>query len=237
MAAAAGTPTTTTTATTPTTTTPQTGGGGSSSSSDDVLKAVDYVLPYDGSFLGDAMHTMLTAEQTSLLYDVPPFTNAAPAFPITHWRHRNVVTVRAAFVRAGRSTTNWVNEDTAARDDLTLSVLSEGAQLYLKSVLEKALHAARQRQGLDAIRLWHTQHSSQPPAIGLRLGCDVNRQLALARANDTLAVKRMEEALERRRKPAAASGGASLCMQRIGCPKPVVHSMFETVLHVFSGTI
>jgi hypothetical protein len=73
--------------------------------------------------------------------------------------------------------------------------------------LEKALHAARQRQGLDAIRLWHMQHSSQPPAIGLRLGCDVNRQLALARANETLAVKRMEEALERLRRPAAASSG------------------------------
>jgi hypothetical protein len=70
--------------------------------------------------------------------------------------------------------------------------------LYVKSVLEKALHAARQRQNLDAIRLWHQQHSSQPQSICIRLGCDVNRQLALSQANDTLTVKRMEEALERR---------------------------------------
>lgn len=165
---------------------------------DDALKSVDYVVPYNGSILGDTMHTMLTAEQASLLYDVPTRKNLPPSFPIASWRQRNVVPVRAAFVRCERPSDAWVNEDIAVRDDPVLAALSEGAQLYLKSVLEKALYAARQRQNLDAIRLWHQQHSSQPPEISLRLGCDVNRQLALAQANDTLAVKRMEAALERR---------------------------------------
>jgi hypothetical protein len=199
--------TTTTATSTPTAPTTPSGGGGGGGNSDEVLKAVDYALPYDGSVMGDTMHTMLTAEQASLLYDVPPVINAPAAFPLSNWHQRNVVLVRVAFVRAGRATSSWVNEDVAARDDLTLAVLSEGAQLYLKSVLEKALHAARQRQNLDALRLWHVQHSSQPSAIGIRLGCDVNRQLALAQANDTLTVKRMEEALERRSRPATGSGG------------------------------
>jgi hypothetical protein len=146
------------------------GGGGGGGNIDEGLKAVDYVRPYDSSMMGDAMHTTFTAEQASLLYDVPPVVNAPAAFPILNWHQRDVVSVRAAFVRAGWATSSWVNEDVAAWDDLTLAVLSEGAQLYLKSVLEKALHAARQRQNLDALRLWHMQHSSQPSAIGIRLG-------------------------------------------------------------------
>jgi len=112
----------------------------------------------------------------------------------------------------------WYNED-IAEDDLTLAVLSQGAELYLKSVLEKALHCARQRQNLDGIRLWHQQvmpnsipdsssnasagagasSSSSPPRppLSLRLGCDVGRQLARVAGNSALICKRMEEALER----------------------------------------
>lgn len=116
---------------------------------------------------------------------------------------------------------SWYNEDTA-EDDLTLAVLSQGAELYLKSVLEKALHCARQRQNLDGVRLWHQQvmpnsvpdstsasagasshnsssSSSSPPQppLSLRLGCDVSRQLARVAGNSALICKRMEEALER----------------------------------------
>jgi len=92
----------------------------------------------------------------------------------------------------------WFNEDTAEQDS-TLAVLSEGCEIYLKSVLEKALHCARQRQNLDGIRLWHQQSTPgapQPP-LTIRLGCDVSRQVARAAGNAAMTCKRMEEALER----------------------------------------
>jgi hypothetical protein len=131
--------------------------------------------------------------------------------------------------------TSWYNED-VAEEDATLAVISEATQVYLKSILEKAIHASRQRQNLDGIRLWHRQVISstagsaagsaaggkdgggksktdkkssskkqqeqeaseqEPPPLSIRLGCDVQRQLARAQGNAALTVKRMEEALER----------------------------------------
>ncbi|KAL3914230.1 MAG: hypothetical protein SGARI_000232 [Bacillariaceae sp.] len=53
----------------------------------------------------------------------------------------------------------WVNEETAEQDK-TLSLLSEGCQIYLKGVLEKAIQCSRQRQNLDGIRLWHQQYAA-----------------------------------------------------------------------------
>ena len=151
--------------------------------------------------------------------------------PLKGWGKRNVVTARVAWARvrlrkqtqkpkapvvadgllslpAGKSSTSsdapplfaWVNEETA-EEDAALCMLSEGCQLYLKSMLEKAIHCARQRQNLDGIRLWHEQHSSgdneTKPPLSLRLGCDVTRQVAQAVGNAAMTCKRMEQALER----------------------------------------
>jgi hypothetical protein len=96
---------------------------------------------------------------------------------------------------------NWVNED-VAEDDLALAAISEGAEILLKGILEKAIHCSRQRQNVDGIRLWHQQmvpsnDGSRPP-LSLRLGCDVSRQVARAEGNAALTCKRMEEALARR---------------------------------------
>lgn len=93
----------------------------------------------------------------------------------------------------------WYNEE-KAEEDTALAVLSEGVEIYLRSVLEKALHCARQRQNLDGIRLWHQQFApsaSAKPALSIRLGCDVDRQVAQAAGNAAMTCKRMEEALER----------------------------------------
>lgn len=121
--------------------------------------------------------------------------------------------------------TQWYNED-VAEEDHALAVLSEGAQIYLRSILEKAIYCARQRQNVDGIRLWHTQVMSavnsnsnsssgssknssrdkdrddngsknEKPPLTLRLGCDVSRQVARTAANAALINQRMEEALER----------------------------------------
>jgi hypothetical protein len=91
----------------------------------------------------------------------------------------------------------WLHEE-KAEEDKTLAVLSEGVQIYLKSVLEKALFCARQRQNIDGIRLWHQQSvpGAKPP-LSLRLGCDVSRQAAQAAGNAAMTCKRMEEALGR----------------------------------------
>jgi hypothetical protein len=72
--------------------------------------------------------------------------------------------------------------------------------MYLKGILQKAVHCARQRQNVDGIRLWHQQHTASAqskPALSLRLGCDVTRQVAQAHGNAAMTCKRMEEALER----------------------------------------
>jgi hypothetical protein len=93
--------------------------------------------------------------------------------------------------------TVWLHGE-KAEGDQTLAVLSEGVQIYLKSVLEKALHCARQRQNIDGIRLWHQQLvPGTKPALSLRLGCDVSRQAAQAAGNAAMTCKRMEEALGR----------------------------------------
>ena len=111
---------------------------------------------------------------------------------------------------------SWVNEETAEQDK-ALALLSEGCQIYLKGVLQKAVQCARQRQNLDGVRLWHQQYAfgkgissitssdgknknvdkSKKPPLALRLGCDVSRQVAQAQGNAALTVKRMEEALDR----------------------------------------
>jgi hypothetical protein len=93
----------------------------------------------------------------------------------------------------------WYNEE-KAEEDAALAVLSEGAEIYLKSVLEKALHCARQRQNLDGTRLWYQQYTKPgeaKPALSLRLGCDLERQLAQVAGNAAMTCKRMEEARER----------------------------------------
>lgn len=51
---------------------------------------------------------------------------------------------------------SWQNEE-KAEEDKVLAIISEGLQIYLKGVLEKAVHCARQRYNVDGIRLWHQQ--------------------------------------------------------------------------------
>jgi hypothetical protein len=95
--------------------------------------------------------------------------------------------------------TAWHSDEAAERDPV-LAALSEATEMYVKSVLEKAVFCGRQRLQLDGIRIWYeepTDPSNEPPPLGLVLGCDVTRQAARAAGNAALACKRMEEALER----------------------------------------
>ncbi|KAL7428759.1 hypothetical protein ACHAXH_000896 [Discostella pseudostelligera] len=118
-------------------------------------------------------------------------------------------------------TTNhvWFNES-RAEQDMTLALLSEATEKYLKSTIESALAKARLRHNLDGVRLWHTlqahhaaaasatistaytKNSTEdppfpPPPAFIRLGCDVRRQIALSEGNATKVYQRMEEALSR----------------------------------------
>jgi len=109
-------------------------------------------------------------------------------------------------------TTNhvWFNE-TRAKQDPTLALLSEATEIFLKSTIEKAIGQARLRQNLDGVRLWHTLHArssgnhaagndtanKDPPAALIRLGCDVRRQIALAEGNAAKTYQRMEYAISR----------------------------------------
>jgi len=128
-----------------------------------------------------------------------------------------------------RQKCKWINEETAEKDS-ALAFLSEATEQYLKSIVEGAVGAARRRQNMDGVRIWHQQHAtsiilngksgsngssfgvgtkvsaklaSRSSATGLaplclRIGCDVKRQIALAKGNDAKTCQRMEEALERR---------------------------------------
>jgi hypothetical protein len=97
----------------------------------------------------------------------------------------------------------WFNEEEAEEDD-TLALLSEATQYYLRTILQGAMHAASQRLNIDGIRLWHTQHQAADKGakqesipFSLRLGCDVQRQVALVQGNAAKTCQRMEEALSR----------------------------------------
>ncbi|KAI2510424.1 hypothetical protein MHU86_3997 [Fragilaria crotonensis] len=189
--------------------------------------AVDYDWTTAGLLLGNKADIDLNAEQRTLLYGKhvpkPPSDHKVRR----GWGDRNILSARAAWAKvrlpetereskesksatpvvAGISLpsdtvdstkikTTWFNED-KAETDRTLALLSEATEIYVKQVLEKALICARQRENLEGIRLWHAQHSASKPPLGLRLGCDVTRQVALASGNAARTVQRMEEALER----------------------------------------
>lgn len=189
--------------------------------------AVDYDWNSAGLLLGNKADIDLNAEQRKLLYGgaVPKISTDHKLR--RGWNDRNIVSARTAWAKvrlpelehelkesksttpvvAGMSLpsakvdstkikTSWFNED-RAEADRTLAVLSEATEMYMKQVLDKALQCARQRENLDGIRLWHMQHSGSKPPIGLRLGCDVSRQVALTAGNAARTVQRMEEALER----------------------------------------
>ena len=196
--------------------------------------------------LGQKTHAMISEEQKQLLYrpPVPTATESchidAVSFPRPGWGRENIVSVRNAWAKIrlrekklhgslgptlplpGNAdkvihATSWFNED-VAEEDAVLAALSEGAQIHLRAILEKAIYCARQRQNVDGIRLWHqhilkaakqdsgsntnkndpkTSDSQTEPSLTLRLGCDVTRQVARSVANAALVNKRMEEALER----------------------------------------
>lgn len=190
--------------------------------------------------LGQKTHATISEEQRQLLYRAPKPAPAddAYSFPRTGWSRKNLVSARNAWAKIrlrekkshanpastlalplSTSTdgepktipvTSWFNEE-VAEEDGALAALSEGAQVYMKSILEKAVYCARQRQNVDGVRLWHStvvsssssssgsssSSKNEPPPLALRLGCDVPRQVARTEANAALTCKRMEEALER----------------------------------------
>jgi hypothetical protein len=97
----------------------------------------------------------------------------------------------------------WFNEEEAEEDD-TLALISEATQYYLRTILQGAMHAASQRLNVDGIRLWHSQHQAADKGakqdsipFSLRLGCDVQRQVAMVQGNAAKTCQRMEEALSR----------------------------------------
>ena len=89
----------------------------------------------------------------------------------------------------------WLSNE-KAEEDLMHAVLSEAMEMYLKSILEKALTAAWQCKNLDGICLWHLQHEPVNLPMSLQLGCDVRCQIARVAVNATKTVQHMEEALE-----------------------------------------
>jgi hypothetical protein len=92
----------------------------------------------------------------------------------------------------------WYNEE-KAEADMTLAVLSEGAEIYLRTVVTKAIHCARQRQNLDGICLWHQQlvNDESNSHLLLLLGCDVVRQVAQAEGNAAMTCRRLEASNKR----------------------------------------
>lgn len=151
------------------------------------------------------------------------------AGPLPGWDRTNVFSARAAWARvrlperktspkapvvggglltlpsvtpAGTNdgSTAWTNAE-KAEQDIVLAMLSESCQEYLKGILQKAVHCARQRQNVDGVRLWHQQHTAaiqgNAATLSLRLGCDISRQVAQAAGNAAMTCKRMEEVLER----------------------------------------
>ena len=171
--------------------------------------------------------------------DLPGQPPSVLSLTLQGWGKRNVLSSRAAWARVrllekdmclrtgpgglrplpgakpppqaqSASASKWFNED-QTEEDKTLALLSEATELYLKSLLEGAVNAARNRQNLDGVRLWHKQHTASAGAgqspqqqvngdnapLCLRLGCDVRRQVALAEGNAAKTVQRMEEALYR----------------------------------------
>mmetsp|Transcript_11039 Transcript_11039/g.23419 ORF Transcript_11039/g.23419 Transcript_11039/m.23419 type:complete len:652 (+) Transcript_11039:363-2318(+) len=116
----------------------------------------------------------------------------------------------------------WFNE-TRAKQDPTLALLSEATEIFLKSTIEKAIGQARLRQNLDGVRLWHTLHArssgnhvagndtanKDPPAALIRLGCDVRRQIALVEGNAAKMYQRMEDAISRQNDNACQTSHSS----------------------------
>ncbi|CAJ1953292.1 unnamed protein product [Cylindrotheca closterium] len=169
-------------------------------------------------------------EQKKLLYSEikPKPSPHKKAGPRSGWDRTNVFSARAAWARVRLperkrsakvpvvggglltlpttspytkdNSMTWTNEE-KAEQDIVLAILSEGCQQYLKSILQKAVHCARQRQNVDGVRLWHQQHKAaiqgKAPALSLRFGCDISRQVAQTAGSATLTCKRLEETLER----------------------------------------
>ena len=189
--------------------------------------AVDYDWTTAGLLLGNKADVDLNVEQRTLLYGNSVPKIAPDHKICRGWNDRNILSARAAWAKvrlpelereikesksatpvvagislpreaadSAKVKTTWLNEE-RAETDTTLALLSEATEIYVKQVLEKALVCARQRENLDGIRLWHAQHSTSKPPLGLRVGCDVTRQVALAAGNAARIVQRMEEAFER----------------------------------------
>jgi hypothetical protein len=192
--------------------------------------AVQYDWKTAGQLIKSKTEFQVDEEQRRLLYGErkpkPPPPEVSGPRP--GWDKSNVFSARAAWARVrlseqkatpeapvvadglltlptttaptpAKTATAWTNEQTAEQDSV-LAMVSEGCQMYLKGILQKAVHCARQRQNVDGIRLWHQQHTASAqskPALSLRLGCDITRQVAQAHGNAAMTCKRMEEALER----------------------------------------
>lgn len=143
------------------------------------------------------------------------------------WGVRNILSVRAAWAKLRLEeeinhkeeeeawslpgstmidkghTDEWFDEEQAENDE-TLALISEATQYYIRTILQGALHAATQRMNLDGMRIWHSQHKAMEQSLSqellpfsLRLGCDVQRQMAMCQGNAAKTCQRMEEALLR----------------------------------------
>mmetsp|Transcript_13661 Transcript_13661/g.20649 ORF Transcript_13661/g.20649 Transcript_13661/m.20649 type:complete len:311 (+) Transcript_13661:2-934(+) len=192
----------------------------------ELTEMIDHAVDYDWTsarmLLGKeySIDINLDEEQRQLLYG----PEATPRIhhedmPSFGWGKKNVLSVRCAWSKirlpeqqqmrqlwqqqpemvASNPHYTWLNEEKAEQDK-ALEMLSKGTEMFLKSLLEGAVQAARQRQNLDGIRIWHQQHNPAPPHLSLRLGCDVRRQVALAAGNAARTAQRMEEALGREKR-------------------------------------
>lgn len=124
-----------------------------------------------------------------------PEQKSSPKAPVVGGGLLTLPTATPASTNDGSMT--WTNEE-KAEEDIALAMLSEGCQQYLKGILQKAVRCSRQRQNADSVHLWHQQHMAavrgKAPALSLRFGCDISRQVAEGAGSAI----RMEESLERK---------------------------------------
>uniref|UniRef100_A0A7S1FSE2 Uncharacterized protein n=1 Tax=Corethron hystrix TaxID=216773 RepID=A0A7S1FSE2_9STRA len=103
------------------------------------------------------------------------------------WSQRNIVSAKAAWTRirqangkmlkvSGKDTNKllpkWEGEE-ATGSDMLCTLLSEATQIFMRGVLEEAVSAARDRQNIDLMRIWHLQVSLMCSCFGplLSLSC------------------------------------------------------------------
>jgi hypothetical protein len=86
-----------------------------------------------------------------------------------------------------------------SKNDPCCILLSAAVQEYMTKAMVRGIESARGRQNLDGLRLWYMQHmSDKPPPLGLKLGCDVKRQVARVMGDAAMLTSKMEDQLAKR---------------------------------------